>query len=142
MAAMLCELFGLALASGVLCSSPRPHVREMVCGVRANLDLPARRLLTERNEHKQSRREAEEEEEEEVYDFTPVTPTPRVLLSGTTLSGREHPRHTRLSDWAVLRCCGWHPGRLGRRNVKCCISLHALPSLVSGKDGNPIISHA
>lgn len=70
------------------------------------------------------------------YPYTPV------LLSGMTLSGREHPRHTRLSDWAVLRCCGWHPGRLGRRNVKCCISLHALPSLVSGKDGNPIISHA
>lgn len=55
---------------------------------------------------------------------------------GTSVLG-----HTHLSDWAVLRCCGWHPGTLLRWNVKCCISLHALPSLVSGKDGNPIMSH-
>lgn len=47
MVAMWCELFGLALASGLQCSSPRRHVREMVCGVRVNLDLPARRLHTE-----------------------------------------------------------------------------------------------
>ena len=47
MAAMLCELFGLALASGLECSSPRRRAREMVCGARVNLDLPARRLHTE-----------------------------------------------------------------------------------------------
>lgn len=47
MAAMLCELFGLALASGLECSSPRRRVREMVCVARVNLDLPARRLHTE-----------------------------------------------------------------------------------------------
>jgi len=57
MAAMLYELFGLALASGLLCSSPGRHVREMVYGARVNLDLPARRLYTEQNEHKQSRGE-------------------------------------------------------------------------------------
>lgn len=42
----------------------------MVCGVRVNLDLPARRLHTEWNEHKQSTRE------EEVYGFTCITTTP------------------------------------------------------------------
>lgn len=47
MAAMLCELFGLAFASGLLCSSPGRRVREMVCGARVNLDLLARRLHTE-----------------------------------------------------------------------------------------------
>lgn len=47
MAAMLCELFGLALASGHQCSSPGRRAREMVCGARVNLDLPARRLHTE-----------------------------------------------------------------------------------------------
>lgn len=47
MAAALCEPAGLALASGAECSSPGQHVREMVCGARVNLDLPARRLHTE-----------------------------------------------------------------------------------------------
>ncbi|MED6263604.1 hypothetical protein CHARACLAT_006162 [Characodon lateralis] len=32
MAALFSKLFGLALASGFLCPSPRRHVREMVCG--------------------------------------------------------------------------------------------------------------
>lgn len=47
MAALFSKLFGLALASGFLCPSPRRHVREMVCGARVNLDLPARRLHME-----------------------------------------------------------------------------------------------
>lgn len=47
MAAMLCLLSGLALASGPECSCPRRRAREMVCGARVNLDLPARRQRTE-----------------------------------------------------------------------------------------------
>lgn len=47
MAAVLCEPFGFALASGNECSSPRRRVREMVCGARVNLDLAARRLHAE-----------------------------------------------------------------------------------------------
>lgn len=60
MAAMFSKLFGLALASGTLCPSPRHHVREMVCGTRVNLDLPVRRLRMEWNEHKQSKGEERE----------------------------------------------------------------------------------
>lgn len=44
MAAMLCELFGFALALGLQCSSLRRCLGEMVCDGRVNLDLPARRL--------------------------------------------------------------------------------------------------
>lgn len=38
---------GFALASGAECPPPRRRVREMVCGARVNLDLPARRLHAE-----------------------------------------------------------------------------------------------
>lgn len=65
MAAMLCELLGLALASGPECSSLRRHVREMVCGARVNLDLAARRRHTEWNEHNKAGERARERDGEE-----------------------------------------------------------------------------
>lgn len=42
----------------------------------------------------------------------------------------------------ALRCCGRHPCTWQRGNVKCSISLHALPSCVLREDENPIMSHA
>lgn len=48
----------------------------------------------------------------------------------------EHLRH-----WATLRCSGRHLGYAVKMERRVPLCLHALPSLVRGRDGNPIMSH-